>query len=321
MSSFKRILASTIAVVSLVFLTAHPASATPALPSGDQLYGLDYNSGPYDQLFTIDSTTASLTTVGTSRAGSVGPLSASYNQADNTAYYLMDSPTNNLASMNPSTGTSTVLGTVTVGIQDARAIGFTPSGAAFIVATNGTSGLSAKLYSLNTSTRVATQISSTGINLNGDTASLFYNPSTSQLEVLTTLGSLYSVSNTGVFTLIASTSTPSWYFVGAQADSNGIIWATDGNTSGTLATLTRSGSTLTPANIAATNIGSTTLFLQAMFLVPAPPSPSTPAPSAPTSASSAGTLAQTGMNVEAFALISIGLLAAGIVLFRIRRTN
>ena len=321
MSTLKRILASLFAVSLLVLFTSQSAFATPALPSGDQLYGLDYNSGPYDQLYSIDAATASLTAVGSSRAGSTGPLSASYNQADNTAYYLLDAATNNLVSMNPSTGTSLVLGTVTVGGQGARAIGFSPAGNGFLVATNGTNGSSAKLYSLNTSTRATTVISATGTNLNGDAVSLFYNPYTAQFEVLTTLGSLYSVSNSGVFTLIASTSTPSWYFVGAQADSNGIIWATDGNTSGTLATLTRTGSTLTPTNIAATNIGSTTMYLQAMFLVPAPPSPSTPAPSTPAPASPAGTLAQTGMNVEALALISIGLLAGGIILIRLRRTN
>ncbi|MFA9276911.1 MAG: hypothetical protein ACEQR4_03590 [Rhodoluna sp.] len=317
MTPFKRLLATVIAVFSLVVSTALPASATPALPSGDQLFGLDYNSGPYDQLYSIDASTASLTNVGTSRAGQVGPLSASYNPADSTAYYLLDASTNNLASMNPSTGTSTVLGTVTVGNQDARAIGFSPSGTGFVIAANGTGGVSAKLYSLNTSTRATTAISSSGTNLNGDVISLFYNPSTAQFEVLTTLGSLYSVSNVGVFTLIASTSTPSWYFVGAQADSNGIIWATDGNTSGTLATLTRSGSTLTPANIAATNIGSTTMYLQAMFLVPAPPAPSAPAQSS----TPVATLAQTGMNIGSWAFVSFGLLGVGILIIRSRRTN
>lgn len=316
MTPFKRLLATVIAVFSLVVSTALPASATPALPSGDQLFGFDYNSGPYDQLYSIDASTASVTNVGTSRAGQVGPLSASYNPADSTAYYLLDAPTNNLASMNPSTGTSTVLGTVTVGNQDARAIGFSPSGAGFVVAADSTGGLSAKLYSLNTSTRATTAVSNSGTNLGGDPRSLFYNPASSQFEVLTENGKLYSVSSSGVFTLVATTSTSSWIY-GAQADANGVIWVSDGSGSGALATMTQSGSNLSLNSIGATSDGSTTWYIGAMFLVAAPPAPSAPAPSS----SPAATLAQTGMNMESWALISIGLMTAGIILFRSRRTN
>ena len=317
MPRLTRMLATIVAVGSLVFSSSLPASATPVLPAGDQLFGLDYNTGPYDQLYSVDTTTAALTTVGTSRAGQVGPLSASYNPVDNTAYYVLDAASDNLASMDPSTGASRVLGTITPSIQDARAIAFSPSGSGFIVATNSTNGTAAKLYSLNTSTLVTTVISSSGTDLNGDAASLFYNPSTAGLEVLTTLGSLYSVSSAGVFTLIASTAPPSWYFVGAQADSNGVIWATDGNTSGTLATLTRSGSTLTPENIAATNLGSNTMYLQAMFLVPTAPEPSIPEPTSP----STPTLAETGVDLEHWLLLSLALMATGVVIFRSRRAN
>jgi hypothetical protein len=67
------------------------------------------------------------------------------------------------------------------------------------------------------------------------------------------------------------------------------------------------------------------MYLQAMFLVPAPQAPSVPAPqsssvSAPVSTPSAS-LATTGMNSEGWVLISIGLLTVGIILTRIRKTN
>lgn len=269
MSFFKRFVLVLLAIVLPLSFSNMSASASPAFPTGAYLYGLDYGPGPYDQLFSINAATSLLTRVGTSRAGNIGPLSAAYDVVNNMGYYLQDSNTNTLVSMNLNTGTSAVLGNISgLGGNQARSIGITSTGNAFLI-TGSTNGVGAKLYSLNVSTRVATIVSSTGTDLLSDPASLVYNSTTSQLEVLTVFGDLYSVSNTGVFTLTASTPSRG-YYIGGQVDANGVYWITDGNAS-TLVSLSRAGSVLTPSSVGATvDSNSNSVYVQAMFLVPAP---------------------------------------------------
>lgn len=312
MSNLRKILTATITALSLVAFSALPASATASLPSGSRLFGLDYNSGPYDQLREINTQTGALTNIGTSRAGNIGPLSGAYNAATGTAYYLLDNSPTGLVSMNISTGVSAVIGSISAGGQNPRSIAISPTGLAYIVATSGTSGASAKLYSLDLSTGLATAISATGLNVNGDPVNLVFNTTTSGLEIFTDRGDLYSVSANGTIAHIAATPTRGFY-IGAQIDSTGTIWATDGNAS-TLVSIARSGAVLTPTTAGPTlDSSQNSVYIQAMFLVPGAQTPTTPTVSQTVS------LAETGTDVALIAGVAFLLMGAGWALVRFRR--
>jgi hypothetical protein len=317
--SILRSLAAIILVSVAAVLAPTAAFATPSLPAGDQLFGLHYYYElPNDLLYSINATTGVMAVVGTPRAGSDGPLSAAYNQADGFGYYLLDTG-NSLAKMNLGTGASSVQGVVTGGVTTLRAIGITPAGRAYVISAAGTNGAGAKLFSLDLTTLIATPISTIGTTIVGDPRNLFFNSSTGSLEALSASGVLYSVdTNTGTFTEIARMA-PLGSDIGAQVDATGLIWASNGSTN-YLTTISRSGSVLTPLAVAPfVNPVGFSPFIQAMFLVPAVVPEPTPTPSVIPDAPSVTPLASTGseLNILWFGGAA-AILLAGIAVLGLR---
>lgn len=300
-------------------------SATGALPPGYSLYALDcYGSGTGIQLYSLNSTNASATPIGT--AGYLGPgvqpcaEQPALNVQTSVAYYSSAadiSGQQSLFSVNLTTGRSNTVGQLTttaVGRIDITAIAIGVTGTAYALGGN-------EIYPLNLADATLGTPVPTGLN---GVEGFAVDPRTGIFYTIDYQGNVSSVDPaTGLAVFLGKVSFASGAFnqnFSLQIDTNGNFWVSAANRGAGLYTFARatiSSVALYVGPITEYGDGYTTrISTQALLIAPTPVAPRiTTAPalnSAIAGSAFTATIAATGSQLITYALT--GALPAGLVL-------
>ena len=201
--------------------TLKSAIALTGMPSGEQIRGVDwvngvlYGLGDQSHLYTINTGTGVCTPVG---SGSFSPIlngiDFGFNAGTNQSQFYVSSDLGQSLTLNPTTGTATVLPNYTGASIDAIAFNFVTG--TFI----GVSAVNHDLYSLNPATGGTTLIGASGVNFI-DRIGLDISPATDVAYFSGTVSGqteLFTVNmSTGAFTLIGDIGTPGEFTSGLDS--------------------------------------------------------------------------------------------------------
>ena len=303
---------SVLLIVALVATSAFSAQAAGAFPSGDTLYALAYDTPREGTLKTVNTSTAATTIVGTPGTGagqnpglSVGDTAqGAYNPNEPTkGYWIFFDGATKLASVNLSTGTSTVIGPFGAP-TDMVSIAIGADGSAYGLDSAGS------LFSVSLQTGAATLISTAPP---ASVAAFAYNPADSTFYAVSA-AKLWSVNvSTGVFTQVQTGYPAAVRSIAFDAD--GVLWGTESTSFRLFTTTVVANTAATITTVSNTGINSQSLFIKYVPATPPAPSPVTPA---------TPTLANTGINSAMGWMLGVSggvIVIGGTALLLIARRN
>jgi LPXTG-motif cell wall-anchored protein len=216
--------AAVVGILASIALVSTPAYAAPRpLPEGDLLFTIACDDAhPEGQLLSLDPATAAATAigVGTPDISFNCAGQAAWNAATSTAYYVLYNGEDRLASIDLTTGVTTVIGTFGTGnlSTGADSMAIAPNGDAFFISDGD-------LYSLDLAIADGTLIGALGIG--GSISAFAADPTSGILYGITDKGDIYTINPvTGAATLLGTvdfspTNTNAWSL---QVASDGILW-------------------------------------------------------------------------------------------------
>jgi hypothetical protein len=322
-----------VAATSAVFaLSTSAASAKSdpqrALPTGAALYAVNDDDGqPPSQLFSIDSSDASATTIGTGNQinDSTEATQPAWDAATSTAYYIAwgVEDADALATVDLTSGVSTKVADFSIGgvavdsegsDTTMETIAIDKAGHAYaIVQTGGTYGL----FSVNLGTGVLTLIGATSnpYDSSSNQPGFAYDPKTDGFYAVDSDGRFATVNvATGAQTEFAQVTLDGGISISSlQIDANGIFWVENDGEDADLWSIDPSApasSAIFSGTIATTDGD---FYTNALLLIPgsvtAPPATTT----TPTATSSGPSLAFTG-GINGTTDVILGSIAGGIVI-------
>ncbi len=162
------------------------AAGMPVLPSNQHFFAVDCDDF-LGSVFSIDTTNAASTLVGTGAPGSSVDCGygAQSNPVDGTAYTLIGGATTYLATVDTTAGTLTKVADITGAVTDAWQLMITNSGAAYVMQ-------SGMLYTLDLATGITSTVGSLVPNL----GAAGYNPNDDTIYAFKGSGQAYAIDRT-----------------------------------------------------------------------------------------------------------------------------